>query len=86
MYPYMIITFDYNEKGALTNIKHTYTFNDKQQFADKVAELNRTQRTVVVDEETGETVTYKAYKVEAYVAGYALIEDMAAFKAVNHIV
>ena len=64
---------DYNEQGALTNNKHYIHPANIAECKQKFEELNRAQRTVV-NEETGESKTYKAYKVEVKVATYKVID------------
>lgn len=81
MHQFEIMYTDYNEKGALTNNTHYLHPANIAECKAKHEELQRQQRTVVVDEETGETVTYKAYKVEVRLATYKTVDDVAALWA-----
>ena len=74
MHQYEIMYTDYSEQGAPTNNKHYIHPANIAECKQKYEELSRQQRTVVVNEETGETKTYKAYKVEVKVATYKTID------------
>lgn len=76
MHQFEIQYTDYSEKGALTNIKHYIHPANVAEAKQKFEELQRQTRTVV-DEETGESHTYKAYKVEVRVATYKVIDNPA---------
>ena len=80
MHQFEIQYIDYSEAGSLTNNKHYVHPANIAECKQKYEELNRAQRTVV-NEETGETKTYKAYKVEVKVATYKTVDDVNALWA-----
>lgn len=79
MHQFKIIYIEYNEKGALTNIKHHVYADTVEQAQVKFEELSSKYITVVVDAETGEAKKYKAYKVSLLVAAYKGIDNPTEF-------
>lgn len=79
MHQFKIIYIDYSPEGAPTNIKHHVYADTVEQAQVKFEELNSQYRTAFVDEETGETKKYKAYKVQLLTAAYKGIDNPSEF-------
>ena len=79
MHQFEIQYTEYNEKGAITSIKHYLHPANIAECKQKFDELSRQTRTVVDDEDVEHT--YKAYKVEVRLATYKVVDDVAALWA-----
>lgn len=68
---------EYNEKGALTDVTYSYTYNDPQVALENFKKLGRKQHVGEDGKETG----IKMYKVEFFVQAWKRISEPHEFCA-----